>query len=200
MKHILIAAAFAFALAGQAHAADTDGDGAPNAAEKVLGTDPAQADTDGDGVADLKDKDPVFAENTIVQTGKPNGFTLTGQVEDNVNPETKKSADDHLELNIKNTSGEDLKSLMAYYAIKDAGTGKTEAYLKPLTDLVIAKGKSAVVHFDDAKIAGHFRANPNSSYIRSENAKIFTVEVSAEGFAPVKLEIKKDAGGAEQPD
>jgi hypothetical protein len=200
MKRTLLSVALLMALLGTAHAADADGDGVPNAAEKVLGTDPAQADTDGDGVTDLKDKDPVFAENTLTKTGKPNGFMLTGLVEDNIDEVTKKSANDHLELTLKNTSGEDLTSLVAYYAIKDEGTGKTEGYLVPLTDLIVAKGKTAIVHFDEAKTKGHFRANPNSSYTRSINAKTFSVEVSAAGFQPVKLEIKKDKGGAEQPD
>ena len=31
-------------------ATDTDGDGIPDAAEPVLGTDPLNADTDGDGI------------------------------------------------------------------------------------------------------------------------------------------------------
>jgi len=200
MKKLLIACAFVLAMMGHAHAADTDGDGVPDAAEPVLGTDPLQADTDGDGINDLKDKDPVFAENTLVQTGKPNGFGLSGMVENNIDEATKKSAPDHLELEIKNTSLTALKSLMIYYAINDEGTGKIEGYLKPLTGLVVEPGAAAVVHFDDAKIKGHFRANPNSSYVRSQNAKTFSIEVAADGYAPMKLEIKKDAGGAEQPD
>ena len=200
MKKLLIACAFVFAMMGHAYAADTDGDGVPDTAEPVLGTDPLQSDTDGDGINDLKDKDPAFAENTLMQTGKPSGLSLSGMVENNIDESTRKSAPDHLELEIKNTSGAALKSLMIYYAIKDQGTGKIEGYLKPLTGLVVEQGATAVVHFDDAKIKGHFRANPNSSYVRSQNAKTFSIEVSTEGYAPVKLEITKDAGGAEQPD
>jgi hypothetical protein len=200
MKQRLIIAAFVLAFGTQAQAADVDGDGVPDAAEKVLGTDPLQADTDGDGLTDLKDINPVFAENTLTKAGKPNGFSLAGLVEDNIDAATKKSANDHLEIAIKNTSGEDLKSLVVYYSIKDEATGKIEGYLKPLGDLAIAKGQTGLVHFDDAKTAGHFRANPNSSYVRTANAKTFTISVAAMGFAPVVLEIKKDAGGAEQPD
>jgi Bacterial TSP3 repeat len=200
MKRNLIAAAFVLTIMSPALAADKDGDGIPDAAEAVLGTDPLQADTDGDGVNDLQDKQPINAENTIAQTGKPNGFSLTGIVENNIDTATKKDAPDHLELEIKNLSGEALNSLVVYYAIKDEGTGKTESYLKPLTDLVIQKGETVSVNFDDAKTKGHFRANPNSSYITSQNAKTFEVEVSAAGYAPVKIEIKKDKGGAEQPD
>ena len=57
-------------------ATDTDGDGIPDAAEPVLGTDPLNADTDGDGVNDLADKQPLIAENPIAQTGNSNGFTI----------------------------------------------------------------------------------------------------------------------------
>jgi hypothetical protein len=200
MKRLLISVALLIAAMGVAKAADADGDGVPNAAEKVLGTDPSQADTDGDGVNDLRDKDPVFAENTLLKPGKDDGFVLTGQVEDNIDEITKKSAEDHLELNIKNTSKSDLISLSAYYTINDEGTGKMEGYLIPLKGMMIASGKTAIVHFDDTKLSGHFRANPNSSYTRSIAAKVFSIEVTAAGFAPVKLVIKKDAGGAEQPD
>ena len=40
-------------------AADSDGDGVPDSAEVLLGTDPMVADTDGDGQNDLMDADPV---------------------------------------------------------------------------------------------------------------------------------------------
>ena len=97
MKKLFIACAFVIAMMGHAHAADTDGDGVPDAAEPVLGTDPLQADTDGDGVNDLKDKAPVFAENTLVQTGKPNGFSVSGIVENNVDDANKKLIEPYLE-------------------------------------------------------------------------------------------------------
>jgi hypothetical protein len=181
-------------------ATDSDGDGVPDKAEPILGTDPLNADTDGDGVNDLKDKQPVNAENTIAQTGKPNGFTFTGIVENNIDAATRKDEPDHLELEIKNTSAESLNNLAVYFSIKDEGTGKTESYMKSLDGLVIKSGEVASVNFDDGKTTGHFRFNPNSFYYTSTNAKTFEVEVSAGGFAPAKIEIKKDQGGAEQPD
>ena len=183
-----------------AAAVDTDGDGVPDIAEPVLGTDPMNADTDGDGTNDLKDKTPTFSEKLLATDGKPNGFTFTGKVEDNSDPVTKKGVSDHLELEVKNTSGEDLTKIEMYYSLKDDGTGKIEGYYKSLDGLTIKKGDIATVHFDNTGDAGHFRDNPNSSYHKSENAKMFTVQLRAAGFAPVQIEFKKDKGGAEKAD
>lgn len=181
-------------------ATDTDGDGIPDAAEPVLGTDPSNADTDGDGVNDLADKQPLIAENPIAQTGNPNGFTFTAKVEDNFDPATKKDVSDHLELEVKNVSDAALNDLIMFYSLKDEDTGKVESYYKPLTGLVINKGETIAVNFDDTGMPGHFRDNPNSSYHKSENAKAFTVQLAAAGYAPVQVEFKKDKGGAEQAD
>lgn len=181
-------------------ATDTDGDGVPDAAEVVLGTDPMNADTDGDGANDLADKAPVVTENPIAQTGKPKGFTFTAKVEDNFDPMTKKDVSDHLELEVRNTSGEGLKDLTIFYTLKDDVTGKVEAYYKPLTELVIAKGETVAVNFDDTGAPGHFRDNPNSIYHSSQNGKTFTVQLAAAGYAPMQIEFKKDKGGAEQAD
>lgn len=181
-------------------ATDTDGDGVPDAAEAVLGTDPLNADTDGDGVNDLADKQPLNSANPIAQTGNPNGFTFTAKVEDNFDPVTKKDVSDHLELEVKNKSDAALTDLVMYYSLKDEGTGKVESYYKPLTDLVINRSETIAVNFDDTGMAGHFRDNPNSSYHKSENAKAFTVQLAAAGYAPVQVDFKKDKGGAEQAD
>ena len=181
-------------------ATDTDGDGVPDAAEPVLGTDPLNADTDGDGVNDLADKAPLSAGNKIVQGGKPNGLTFTAKVEDNFDPVTKKDVSDHLELQVKNTSGETLTNLTMSYTVKDEGTGKMESYYKPLDGLTIEAGKTVAVNFDDTGMSGHFRDNPNSSYHKSGNAKTFTIQLAAAGYAPVQIELKKDKGGAETAD
>ena len=181
-------------------ATDTDGDGIPDVAEPVLGTDPVNADTDGDGVNDLADKQPLNAENPIAQTGNPNGFTFTAKVEDNFDPVTKKDVSDHLELEVKNISEAALTDFVIFYSLKDEGTGKAESYYKPLPGLVINKGETIAVNFDDTGMAGRFRDNPNSSYHKSENAKTFSVQLAAAGYAPVQVEFKKDKGGAEQAD
>ena len=186
--------------AGQAAGVDTDGDGIPDTAEPVLGTDPFNADTDGDGVNDLADKTPVFSEKKLDPEGKSNGLSFTGKVEDNFDPATKKDVTDHLELEVKNTPSGDLKDLTAYYSIQDEVTGKVEAYYVPLKGLTIKAGEAIAVNFDDSGLPGHFRDNPNSSYHKSENAKLFTVQLAASGFAPVEIEIHKDTGGAEKAD
>jgi hypothetical protein len=186
--------------AGKAAGIDTDGDGIPDTAEPVLGTDPLNADTDGDGVNDLADKTPVFSEKKLDPAGNPNGLSFTGKVEDNFDPMTKKDVTDHLELAVKNTSSEGLKNLIAYYSIQDEVTGKVEAYYAPLNGLTIKAGESVAVNFDESGLPGHFRDNPNSSYHISENAKLFTVQLAASGFAPVQIAIHKDTGGAEKAD
>ena len=181
-------------------ATDTDGDGIPDAAEPVLGTDPMNADTDGDGVNDLADKQPLVAANPIAQTGNQEGFTFTAKVEDNFDLATKKDVPDHLELKMKNTSGEALNDLVIFYSMKDDGTGKIESYYKPLPDITVKAGKTITLNFDDTGLPGHFRDNPNSGYHMSQNAKTFTVQLAAAGYAPVQIEFKKDKGGAEQAD
>ena len=183
-----------------ASGADSDGDGIPDSAEAVLGTDPLNADTDGDGMNDLADTAPVSSAKLLETSGIPDGFSFTGKVEDNFDPVTKKDVADHLELQVKNTSGGDLKNVVAFYSVKDEGTGKVEAYLIPLIGLVIKAGEEVAVNFDDSGLPGHFRDNPNSSYRSSENAKLFTVQLAASGFAPVQIEINKDKGGAEKAD
>lgn len=181
-------------------ATDTDGDGIPDAAEAVLGTDPLNADTDGDGINDLADKQPVSVENPISQAGKPNALSFTAKVEDNFDPVTKKDVSDHLELEIKNTSGEKLKDLVMFYSLRDEGTGKVESYYKPLTGLTIGKYEIVAVNVDATGLPGHFRENPNSIYRTSQNAKTFAIQLAAGGYAPMQIELKKDKGGAEQAD
>jgi hypothetical protein len=57
---------------------DTDGDGLPDPAELVLGTDPTQADTDGDGLEDRQELelglDPLLADTN--GDGLPDGIEL----------------------------------------------------------------------------------------------------------------------------
>ena len=179
---------------------DTDKDGIPDSAEPVLGTDPLNADTDGDGMNDLADTDPLNSTKVLATDGKPSGFTFSGKVEDNFDPATKKSVSDHLELEVINTSGGDLADFVMSYSLKDDGTNKVESYYVPLTGLAIKKGETTSINFDDTGLASHFRDNPNSAYHKSENGKVFTVQLRAKGFAPVQIEFKKDKGGAEKAD
>ncbi len=181
--------------------ADLDNDGVPNVAEPLLFTDPLMADTDGDGVGDLEDQDPVFAENPIATAGPAAPFTIgEALVEDNFDYALNRDAPDHLELQILNPGATDLTGFSIYYTITDLDVGTTEGYFRSLEGFTVSAAGEARIHLDDAEADGHFRANPNSSYAVSEAAKLVTVMVSAEGFAPVTVEINKDAGGAEAAD
>jgi hypothetical protein len=180
---------------------DTDGDGIPDAAETLLGTDPLQADTDGDGQNDLADAKPVFMENALDTSGAAAPFTIKeALVENNYDYVAKKDATDHLELLIANSGTTELKGFSIYYSIKDLDSGKVEGTTKKLEGFTVPAGGEARIHLDDATVPGHFRANPNSIYTTSQAAKTFTVMVKADGFAPVSVEIAKDKGGAEAAD
>jgi len=186
---------------------DTDGDGIPDIAEILLGTDPLLADTDGDGINDKADLKPLEAANPIVQTGKAGGPTVVGaKVEDNFDPVTKKDVPDHLEINLKNPAAVAIQGLQIHYTIKDNTTGKSESYYRNLSAFKIAANQLATLHFDVsgsinfAAATDHFRINPNSLLYKSPNAKTLTIQAATAGFSPSTLTIKKDAGGLEKAD
>ena len=180
---------------------DTDGDGVPDTAEVLLGTDPAAADTDGDGQNDLADAEATFAPNPITATGADAPFAIKeALVEDNYDPAATADAPDHLELLVTNPGAAPLTGWQIYYSITDNDTGKVEATYRALDRFEVPAGGEARLHFDDGKIAGHFRANPNGIYTSSQAAKTFSVTLAAAGFTPLTVEIAKDAGGAEEAD
>lgn len=187
-----------------AHAAtgpDTDGDGVPNNAEVLLGTDPLNPDTDGDGINDLKDKNPTQLADPIVQSGKPAPFKIKeALVENNFDYKHNKAAPDHLELAISNPTQTMLKGFSLYYSIKDEGTGVTQSFYLPLTGLEVPANGTARVHLDQTKAPNHYRADPNSIYYTSANAKDVMFEVKLDGAMPVKVKVHKDKGGAETAD
>jgi hypothetical protein len=182
-------------------AADSDGDGVPDTAEALLGTDPMVADTDGDGQNDLADSEPAFMANPIDLTGAAAPYAIKeALVENNYDYAARKDATDHLELLVANSGNTDLAGFSIYYSIKDADSGKVEGTFRKLDGFSVPAGGEARIHFDDGTVAGHFRANPNSIYVTSQAAKTFTVVLKAEGFAPVTIDIAKDKGGAEAAD
>ena len=175
---------------------DTDGDGLPDIVEKTLGTDPNNKDTDGDGQNDKEDKDPVSAENLINNSSTNEGFVITSLlVENNIDPVTKNAVADHLEIELKNTSGKELKSFEVYYTITDNETNKIEAYYVKLPDFILKSGETKAINFDNKSGDGHYGVNVNSIYFTSSNAKVFEVMVSTQGFKPVTEKVNKDAGG-----
>lgn len=182
-------------------AADSDGDGVPDTAEVLLGTDPMVADTDGDTQNDLADAEPAFMANPIDMTGAAAPFAIKeALVENNYDYAAKKDATDHLELLVSNSGSTDLTGFSIYYMMKDADTGKVEGTFRKLDGFTVPAGAEARIHFDDGIVAGHFRANPNSIYITSQAAKTISVVLKANGFAPVTVDIAKDKGGAEAAD
>ena len=180
---------------------DTDGDGVPDQAEALLGTDPMVADTDGDGQNDLADAEPVFMANPIDASGAPAPFAIKeALVENNYDFAAKTDATDHLELLVTNSGSEPVTNFRVYFSITDTDSGKVEGTLLKLDGFSVPPGGEARIHFDDATMAGHFRFNPNSIYTTSQAAKTFTVILKADGFAPVSIDIAKDKGGAEAAD
>ncbi len=194
-------ASIAFAGSGIAAGLDTDGDGIPDTAEALLGTDPLNADTDGDKLNDLEDDNPTFLADPFAKDGAPAPFSIVeALVEDNYDFAAKKDAPDHFELLVKNLSASDLKGFSIYYTIDDTEAGTREAYLVRLDGFAVPAIGEARVHLDDGSLPGHFRANPNGSYYQSPNAKEITFELATDGFAPVTTQVAKDKGGAEAAD
>ena len=200
---VAAAALFVLSMSSQASAAgkDSDGDGLPDAAEMVLGTDPMNPDTDGDGIVDSLDPEPLIAKDTITSKGTSVGIKiLKVLVEDNYDMVKRKSAPDHLEIQFQNISQKPLQEFEIFYTIVDDVTGKSEAYYKKLTGFTVLPGDEGRIHVDTTGHPGHFRANPNSSYYRSPNAKTMTVKLVATGSAFVTATVKKDKAGPEKAD
>jgi len=180
---------------------DTDSDGLPDIVEKTLGTDPNNKDTDGDGQNDKEDKDPVFAEDPINNNSTTEGFIITSVlVENNIDLVTNKAADDHLEIELKNTSGNELKGFEVFYTIKDDDTNKIEAYYVRLPDFILKRGETKSINFDNKDGDGHYSVNINSTYFTTASAKVFEVTVSTDGYRPVSGKVNKDPGGEEKAD
>ena len=186
---------------GFAAQADSDRDGLPDNTEALLGTDPLNADTDGDKISDFKDKEPTNLTDPIDQKGSPAPFSIKeALVENNYDYDKKQDATDHFEMELANSSKVKIANFSIYYTIKDADTGKVEAYFLPLTGFALPAAGNARIHLDEGKAPGHFQANPNSSYVKSMAAKIIQFKVKADGYLPVTVTVNKDKGGAEIAD
>lgn len=80
----------------------------------------------------------------------------------------------------------------------DAVTKKIEGYYQKLTDFQIKPGETKTIYFDNENSAGHYQENRYSLYRTSKNEVLFTIEVSATGYAPATAETKKAPGTGEK--
>lgn len=152
------------------------------------------------GQSDPEDIVPGTYPNKINNTSTVSGLAIqSGLVENNVDAQ-KKIANDHLELLLKNTSSQDMANFEAYYTIKDLTTGKSEGYYKKLTNFILKSGEAKSIHFDGGVGDGHFGVNKNGLYFISRNKLQFDIQVSTPNFKIAKIQIIKDAGGAEMKD
>lgn len=189
------------ALAGEQ--VDTDGDGLPDAVEKLLGTNPYAWDTNGNGISDLDDQSPLFTENPIQKTSDtPLPVQIVDiRVEDNVGPDHKDTPD-HLEITIKNIGTETLDHFEIYFVITDKKeTDKAEAYYVKLEGPVIKTGEKSTLHFDNhVDQPGHYYGNPNGLYGTAVNGLSFAIQLHADGYAPLDFTVEKAEGAAEVAD
>ena len=191
------AAPAANSAASATNGTDTDGDGIPDSAEAVLGTDPNNADTDGDGQNDLADKDPMLAENPIQETSATIGFTISGlQVENNVDADGADVAD-HLEFKVANPGTADLTNFEIYYTITDQTTGVVQGYYRTLPGFTVKPGETQTIHFDNSGLPNHFSVNPNNAFYTDVNGLTLEVNLHVSGFAVQTASVAKDPGGAE---
>jgi hypothetical protein len=176
---------------------DTDGDGIPDSAENVLGSDPNNPDTDGDGQNDLADQTPMQADNPIAETSTAQGFVIGSiLVENNVDAQGA-DAPDHLELSVTNTTSSDITNFDVYYTITDPTANKVQSYYRTLPGFTLKAGETKALHFDNTGQPDHYSVNPNSLYYTDQNALTLDVTLHAAGFAPQTVSVNKDPGGTE---
>ena len=176
---------------------DSDGDGIPDSAEALLGTDPNNADSDGDGQNDLADQKPDMAENPIQESSTTAGFVINGlMVENNVDADGA-DVPDHLQFKVVNTGTADLTDFDIYITITDQVTGDVQGYYRTLPGFTVKAGETKELHFDNTGQADHFSVNPNSAFYIDQNGLTIGVMLHAAGYAPQSGSVDKDPAGAE---
>lgn len=141
--------------------------------------------------------DNPISNNSSVQALKIDSVL----VENNLDAATGKAASDHLEIALANTGSTELSHFEVFYTFSDQTSGVSESYYAKLSDgFTIPAGGKRVVHFDDSGSADHYPVNKYSLYYTSKAALDVHVMVSAAGAAVQQTTLKKDAGGAENPD
>ncbi|MCB0040437.1 MAG: hypothetical protein KDE23_12200 [Caldilinea sp.] len=183
--------------AATASGPDADGDGIPDSAEALLGTDPNNADTDGDGQNDLADAQPTFADNPIQETSTQAGLKINSVLVENNVDATGGGAPDHLELQVTNTGATEMTNFDVYYSTTDLVTNVVQATYRTLPGFSLQPGETKSLHFDNTSTPDHFSVNPNGMYYIDANQLQVDVMLHAAGFAPQTASVKKDASDAE---
>ncbi|WP_292466191.1 hypothetical protein [Methanolobus sp.] len=180
---------------------DSDGDGIPDNAEGLLGTDPLNPDTDGDGIYDKEDSNPNLVYTIPEALSGPKGFAIKEVlVENNYDEIAKKDASDHLEISLENLADTEINNFTVYYTITDINASAKQSYELPLDGFNLQLGETKAVHIDIEQGLNHYRANPNSLYYKSMNELEFNVMVSTPAYQSQTSSVIKDAGGEELAD
>lgn len=141
------------------------------------------------------------SSNPIVNDSTVQAFTIDSVLVENNVDATGKTADDHLEIAVTNSSSVDLAGFEVFYTFDDPTAQITESYDAMLPEsFTVAAGATRVIHFDNSGAPDHFAVNDFSLYATSANALDVTVIVSAADTAPQTATVQKDAGGSETAD
>jgi hypothetical protein len=143
---------------------------------------------------------PVDA-NPIVNASTVPGLTIvSAAAEDNVDPATKASIKDRLQVTVRNDTTTQLSSFEIYYVMTDITTKQSEAYYQALSGFTLAPGAETTLSFDSETGPGHFPENTFSIYRSSKNQVDFTIEVSAAGVQVAKGTATKGSGAGDAAD
>jgi hypothetical protein len=164
--------------------------------QKINQTNSAKQNTS----SDPQDIVPGLYENSIKNASTTSGLKIVSVLVENNVGQDGKSADDHLELVLKNDSQKDMNNFEAYYTITDLVDSKKEGYYKKLTGLTLKPGETKTIHFDGVIGENHFGVNKNGLYFTGKNKLQFNVEISTPEFKIATIQTIKDAGGAELKD
>lgn len=141
-----------------------------------------------------------IASNPIVNTSTAPLLQVTyAAAENNVDPSTKATIGDQLELTLKNVSTKPLSGLEVYYEMTDIVTKAKEGYYQKLTGLVIGANQSTTIYFDSKPQHGHYPENQFSLYRTSPNEVDFKIWVSAKDSKIAQATAVKSTGTGEKP-
>lgn len=196
----IIGGVLIFLLLGGLIISNLQGQNRPRSAAKSGTTTPK---TDNGGIIPTRNPQdivPGLYKNPIANPATVDGFLISSAKVENNTGDAGKVVNDHLELTLKNISGKNITNFEAYYTIAESGSNKKEGYYKKLTGLALKNGETQTIHFDNKQGYGHFSANINSIYYTSKKKLLFDIMVSASEYKIQKIQIAKDAGGAETKD